>query len=229
MLDSRPLAFMEDNATPFLMEVTRRGEEDRKGGHLAHSVHGGLTLREVAQCPAEDMDHFQNIDKHRYFNTNNLWVDLRAIEESWTDLPLIVNRKPVIPHDEDSEKVIQLESAMGAAIGTVPNAGAIEVGRDRFFPVKTTNDLFGVRSDLYDVNESGELRATVEDPPPIDLDPEHYKMMAEFDALVQGAPSLKECRRLKVRGPVIFTAEDKLSGEVSLENLSQTPRRASEL
>ena len=156
-------------------------------------------------------------------------MDLRAIEESWTDLPLIVNRKPVIPHDEDSEKVIQLESAMGAAIGTVPNAGAIEVGRDRFFPVKTTNDLFGVRSDLYDVNESGELRATVEDPPPIDLDPEHYKMMAEFDALVLGAPSLRECQRLKVRGPVIFTAEDKLSGEVSLENLEKTPRRLLEL
>jgi UTP--glucose-1-phosphate uridylyltransferase len=111
-------------------------------------------------------------------------VDLRAIEESWTDLPLIVNRKPVIPHDEDSEKVIQLESAMGAAIGTVENAGAIEVGRDRFFPVKTTNDLFGVRSDLYEVTEAGELRSTVEDPPLIDLDPEHYKMMAEFDALV---------------------------------------------
>jgi UTP--glucose-1-phosphate uridylyltransferase len=156
-------------------------------------------------------------------------VDLRAIEESWTELPLIVNRKPVIPHDEHSEMIIQLESAMGAAIGTVPNAGAIEVGRDRFFPVKTTNDLFGVRSDLYEVKEAGALRATVEDPPRIDLDPEHYKMMAEFDALVQGAPSLKECRRLKVRGPVIFTAEDKLSGEVFLENLSQTPRRASEI
>jgi UTP--glucose-1-phosphate uridylyltransferase len=156
-------------------------------------------------------------------------VDLRAIEESWTDLPLIVNRKPVIPHDEDSEKVIQLESAMGAAIGTVENAGAIEVGRDRFFPVKTTNDLFGVRSDLYEVTEAGELRSTVEDPPLIDLDPEHYKMMAEFDALVQGAPSLKECRRLKVRGPVIFTAEDRLSGEVTLHNPGETALRLSEL
>ena len=77
---------------------------------------------------------FATPKESRIINTNNLWVDLRAIEESWTDLPLIVNRKPVVPHDEDSEKVIQLESAMGAAIGTVPNAGAIEVGRDRFSP-----------------------------------------------------------------------------------------------
>jgi UTP--glucose-1-phosphate uridylyltransferase len=111
----------------------------------------------------------------------------------------------------------------------VENAGAIEVGRDRFFPVKTTNDLFGVRSDLYEVTEAGALRATVDDPPLIDLDPEHYKMMAEFDALVQGAPSLKECRRLKVRGPVIFTAEDRLSGEVTLHNPGETALRLSEL
>jgi UTP--glucose-1-phosphate uridylyltransferase len=229
VLDSRPLAYMESHGVPFLMEVTRRGEEDRKGGHLAHSQEGGLVLREVAQCPPEDLAHFQDIGKHRYFNTNNLWVDLRAIEESWTELPLIVNRKPVVPHDEDSEKVIQLESAMGAAIGTVKGAGALEVGRDRFFPVKTTNDLFGVRSDLYEVDEAGALRATVEKPTQIDLDPEHYKMMAEFDALVLGAPSLKECRRLKVRGPIIFTAEDTLCGEVELSNSGPEPRRVGEL
>jgi UTP--glucose-1-phosphate uridylyltransferase len=156
-------------------------------------------------------------------------VDLRAIDESWTELPLIVNRKPVIPHDEDSPKVIQLESAMGAAIGTVAGAGAIEVGRDRFFPVKTTNDLFAVRSDLYRLNDASVLEATVEQTPGIDLDPKHYKMMGEFDALVKGAPSLRECTRLKVRGPVVFTGEEKLSGDVRLENQSEQPRRVSEL
>lgn len=156
-------------------------------------------------------------------------MDLRAIDESWTELPLIVNRKPVIPHDEDSPKVIQLESAMGAAIGTVKGAGAIEVGRDRFFPVKTTNDLFAIRSDLYRLNEAQVLEATVEDPPLIDLDPEHYKMMGEFEALVQGVPSLVECTRLTVRGPVMFTSEDRLVGEVTLENPTASPARIAEL
>jgi UDP-N-acetylglucosamine pyrophosphorylase len=228
-LDSRPLRYMEENNIPFLMEVTHREEEDRKGGHLAWSLDGRLILREVAQCPPEDLPSFQDINRHRYFNTNNLWVDLRAIDESWTELPLIVNRKPVIPHDEDSPKVIQLESAMGAAIGTVAGAGAIEVGRDRFFPVKTTNDLFAVRSDLYRLNDASVLEATVEQTPGIDLDPKHYKMMGEFDALVKGAPSLRECTRLKVRGPVVFTGEEKLSGDVRLENQSEQPRRVSEL
>ena len=229
VLDSRPLAYMEEHRIPFLMEVTRRGEDDRKGGHLAHTHNGALLLREVAQCPAEDLSHFQDISKHRFFNTNNLWVDLRAIEENWTELPLIVNRKPVIPHDEDSPKVIQLESAMGAAIGTVKGAGAIEVGRDRFFPVKTTNDLFALRSDLYRLNDAKVLEPTVDKPTAIDLDPEHYKMMGEFDALVQGAPSLRECTRLKVRGPVIFCHDDVLQGDVELCNPEKAPRRKNDL
>lgn len=229
VLDSRPLAYMEENDVPFLMEVTRRGEEDRKGGHLALSERGGLVLREVAQCPPEDMAAFVDISKHRYFNTNNLWVDLRAIEESWTDLPLIVNRKPVVPHDESSPKVVQLESAMGAAIGTVPGAAALEVGRDRFFPVKTTNELFAIRSDLYELDEAGALRAVVDRPPAIDLDPAHYKMMGEFDDLVTGVPSLRECRRLTVRGPVLFGSDDVLRGEVELRNDSDTALRPGDL
>jgi len=151
------------------------------------------------------------------------------LNEGWTELPLIVNKKPVNPQDLASAEIIQLETAMGAAIGTVEGAGAIEVGRDRFFPVKTTNDLLGVRSDLYEVDQCGVLQATVEKAPVIDLDPKHYKMMADFDALVRGAPSLRECGRLKVRGPVVFTDEDRLSGEVSLENPGETPRRVSEL
>ncbi len=229
VLDSRPLAYMAEHGVPFLMEVTRRGPEDRKGGHLAHSRDGGLLLREVAQCPKEDMASFVDTARHRYFNTNNLWVDLRAIEESWTDLPLIVNRKPVIPHDESSPQVFQLESAMGAAIGTVKGAAALEVGRDRFFPVKTTNDLFSVRSDLYELSDEGELKAAVETAPSVDLDPEHYKMMGEFDQLVQGAPSLKGCQSLKVRGPVIFSAEDRLTGVVDLHNPSSEPLPATGL
>ena len=227
--DSRIPAYMEEHGIPFLMEVTRRSEEDRKGGHLARSPAGGLVLREVAQCPSADLECFQDIEKHRFFNTNNLWVDLRAIDESWTELPLIVNRKPIIPHDPSSQQVIQLESAMGAAIGIVANAAAIEVGRNRFFPVKTTNDLFALRSDLYRLNEARVLEATVERPTVIDLDPVYYKMMGDLDALVRGVPSLRKCTRLTVRGPVVFTGEERLSGEARLENRFKEPRRVGEL
>lgn len=53
----------------------------------------------------------------------------------------------------------------GGAISTVKGAGAIEVGRDRFFPVKTTNDLFALRSDLYRLNESKVLEPWTRPPP----------------------------------------------------------------
>ena len=39
---------------------------------------GGLVLREIAQTPDEDLDAFQDVERHRYFNTNNLWLDLRG-------------------------------------------------------------------------------------------------------------------------------------------------------
>lgn len=228
-LDSRPLGYMARNDIPFLMEVTRRGEGDRKGGHLAQGASGELLLREVAQCPKDDMNSFTDISKHRFFNTNNLWVDLRAIEESWTDLPLIVNKKPVIPQQPNSPQVIQLETAMGAAIGTVTGAKALEVQRDRFFPVKTTNELFALRSDLYELDAAGQLHSLAEVSPTIDLDPDYYRMIADFDALVEGVPSLSRCQGLKVRGPIQLTSEDSLEGSVELINPSSTPKPVSQL
>jgi UTP--glucose-1-phosphate uridylyltransferase len=49
-------------------------------------------------------------------------------------LPLIANEKPVDPADPASPKVIQLETAMGAAIGVFPGARAVRVTRTRFVP-----------------------------------------------------------------------------------------------
>lgn len=217
-LDSRPVAHMLNNRLPFLMEVTRRGDNDKKGGHLAQNVEGGLLLREVAQCPERDMEAFQDIERHKFFNTNNLWLDLQALDESWTQLPLIVNRKPVYPHRPNSTQVVQLEQAMGAAIGVVPGAAAVEVGRDRFVPVKSTNELLLLRSDAYELSEDYTLRAAKKDLPRVDLDPEHYRLIEDFERLVEGAPSLLACQSLQVRGPVRLHGDMKLSGEVQLSN-----------
>ena len=66
-------------------------------------------------------------------------------------LPLIKNKKTVNPRDSSSPPVFQLETAMGSAIECFDDAGAVVVPRERFAPVKTTNDLFGLRSDAYKV------------------------------------------------------------------------------
>lgn len=67
------------------------------------------------------------------------------------ELPLIKNKKTVNPRDSSSPPVFQLETAMGSAIECFDDAGAVIVPRERFAPVKTTNDLFGLRSDAYKV------------------------------------------------------------------------------
>merc|ERR1712048_119323 len=122
-LDLKLLTHFAASKAPFMMEVAERTDADKKGGHLAKdSRTGGLILRESAQCASEDEDDFQNVQKHKFFNTNNLWIDLvilkRVFDENNGSIPLPVmqNRKTVDPRDRDSTNVIQLETAMGAAI-----------------------------------------------------------------------------------------------------------------
>ena len=153
------LGYLVENRLPFMMEAADRTIADRKGGHVGRLLNGQLILRESAQCPAEEMADFQDIRRHRYFNTNNLWLDLVALKDLLAarghilGLPMIVNRKTVDPRDSASTPVYQLETAMGSAIGVFPGARAIRVPRSRFAPVKTTDDLLAVRSDAYVLTE----------------------------------------------------------------------------
>ena len=105
-LDARLLRYFAESDKPFLMEVTRRTQVDKKGGHLAvRNSDKQMLLREVAQCPEEDLAEFQNIDKHRYFNTNSLWIRLDVLkqlldqEDGALPLPMIKNKKTVDPRD----------------------------------------------------------------------------------------------------------------------------------
>jgi len=79
VLDARILSWLARERVPFLMEAADRTEADGKGGHLARRRDDGLVLREAAQTPEEDLDAFQDVRRHRFFNTNNLWIDLRGV------------------------------------------------------------------------------------------------------------------------------------------------------
>jgi len=227
VLDPRILGWFAAEGMPFLMEVADRTEADRKGGHLARRADGdGLVLREIAQTPDEDVDAFQDVGRHRFFNTNNLWLDLRALDAVMRErdgvlgLPMIVNRKTVDPRDGSSPAVIQLETAMGAAIGVFEGARALRVPRTRFAPVKTTDDLLALRSDAYVLTE--ELHVTLAPsrsrPPVIDLDSAFYKRVGDFEErFAAGAPSLVACEALTVRGDVAFGAGVVVRGTVEVE------------
>ena len=125
-------------------------------------------------------------------------------------LPMIVNRKTVDPGDPGSPAVLQLETAMGAAIGVFDGARAIRVPRERFAPVKTTNDLLALRSDAYVLDAQARLRLApgrADGAPLVDLDPAYFKLIDDFDArFPAGPPSLVACERLTVTGDVTFGA-----------------------
>jgi UTP--glucose-1-phosphate uridylyltransferase len=228
-ISPRILGWFAHHGMPFLMEAAVRAESDRKGGHLARRRDGGgLLLREIAQTPEEDLEAFQTIGRHRFFNANTLWLDLRRLREELDrrhgvlGLPLIVNRKNVDPTDPSSPEVFQLETAMGAAVGVFEGARAVHIPRRRFAPVKTTDQLLALRSDAYVVH--GETDGAIElaragDPPVVSLDPAVYRLMAEFEArFPAGPPSLRRCDRLEVRGDVLFGADVEVHGSVVVEN-----------
>jgi UTP--glucose-1-phosphate uridylyltransferase len=221
VVEPRIAAWFAREELPFAMEVADRTEADRKGGHIARRRGDGLVLRETAQTPDEDLAAFQDVDRHRFFNANTLWIGLRALQRLLEErgnvlgLPMIVNRKTVDPSDPSSPEVIQLETAMGAAIGVFEGAAAIRVPRSRLVPVKTTDDLLALRTDAYELTPDYRLRGRA---PLIELDPDHFKLLADFEQrFPHGPPSLKECERLTVKGDVWFGRDVTVRGSVTIE------------
>eukprot|EP00758_Cryptobia_borreli_P008941 Tbor_TRINITY_DN5429_c3_g5::TRINITY_DN5429_c3_g5_i1::g.24685::m.24685/K00963/UGP2, galU, galF; UTP--glucose-1-phosphate uridylyltransferase len=236
-VDLSLLHYVADNKIDFLMEVCQRTEADKKGGHLARSKKDGrLLLRESAQSLGEDQNEFQNIEKHKYFNTNNLWMNLKALKEEMNrnggmiPLPVIRNEKTVNPTDESSMKVIQFETAMGAAINCFKNAAAVLVPRTRFAPVKTCSELLGLRSDAFVLTDDFRLVLNEKrngKPPLISLENKHYKYLDDFEKLFGSKmciPSLVDCTRLTVKGPIEFEENVKIIGDVTITNSDENKR-----
>jgi UDP-N-acetylglucosamine pyrophosphorylase len=231
-MDLSLLQHFAQSGRSFLMEVCERSAADRKGGHLAQRD-GQLLLRELAQCPEADRPAFQDIGRHRFFNTNNLWLRLDRLKSlldqngGMVPLPVIRNSKTLDPRDTTSPKVIQLETAMGAAVECFEDAGAVLVSRSRFAPVKTTSDLLAVRSDAYELKP--DFRVALSDaregvPPAVRLDPQYNTLVDQLETSLKGGiPSLKDCTSLTTEGPVMFTAENIFRGQVTVRNPSPTP------
>jgi UTP--glucose-1-phosphate uridylyltransferase len=186
LADVRIAAWLAAQQVPFALEAVRGTPADRKGGHLAR-YRGRVVLRETAQVPGGDTS-FTDVGRWRWYNTNNIWIDLRALKDlqaadpAAPALPLIVNRETVDPRDPASTPVIQLEWAMGAAIGSVRGARAVHVPRSRFAPVKTTDDLLVVRSDAYELTGDGQMRPGFDGPAPVvTLDKDFYKLLPDFE------------------------------------------------
>ena len=233
-LDTTILGYFIEQQAAFMMEVADRTPADRKGGHLARrKTDGQLVLRESAQCPDTDDAFFQDISRHRYFNTNNIWLHLPTLQQMMQEregilgLPMILNRKNVDPRDPESPAVYQIETAMGSAIALFADARALRVSRSRFSPVKTTNELLAVRSDAYILTDDFRVMLHPQrwgKNVVVDLDPLFYKLIDQFDArFPYGPPSLHRCDKLMVRGDVVFGRNIVLEGEIEIINEDDDP------
>ena len=226
--DAQLAGWFAQSGAPYAAEVCSRTANDRKGGHLAVRISDGqLILRDSAQTAPEDQRFFQDEHAHPFFHANNLWLDLPRLRDAMSarngvlELPLIRNEKTVDPSDSRSTAVIQLESAMGAAIEVFDGAQAIAVPRHRFLPVKTTNELLLLRSDVFDLGDDGRIRP-LSAIPAVDLDPRYYKLVDEFDDRVRVVPSLRRASSLTVLGDWVFDAPVALEGDVSLPDTGAT-------
>ncbi|GAB3037634.1 UTP--glucose-1-phosphate uridylyltransferase [Nocardioides flavus (ex Wang et al. 2016)] len=223
--DARVAGWFAQSGAPFAIEAVRRTPSDRKGGHFARrKADGRIVLRESAQTLDVDKEALSDLDRHRYASTNNLWFDIRAMVEALDarggilGLPLIRNVKHLDPADSSTPEVIQIETAMGAAIEVFEGARTIEVGRDRFVPVKTTDDLLVLRSDVYDIGKDFVLDQAGDGVPFVSLDGDFYKLVGDFDKrFPEGAPSLREAESFTVDGDWTFGPKVRVVGDVSLE------------
>ena len=219
--DPRVAGWFAGSGAPFAIEAVRRTPSDRKGGHFAkRRSDGRIVLRETAQTLPEDAEALGDLSRHRFASTNNLWFDLRAMRDELDrrdgilGLAMIKNTKTVDPADPDSPEVVQIETAMGAAIEVFDGARTIEVGRDRFVPVKTTNDLLVLRSDCYRIDERAVLHQVPEEVPFVDLGSD-YKHVSGFEQrFPDGVPSLAEATSFVVHGDWTFGAEVTVVGDV---------------
>jgi UTP--glucose-1-phosphate uridylyltransferase len=235
-IDEALLGYFVEKRLPFMMEVAEKTPADIKGGHLARHRNGRLILREAAQCPKNEIAAFQDIQRYRFFNTNNIWVNLEflrdlIVRERIIELPMIVNPKTVDPRDEQSPRVYQIETAMGSGISLFEGAAAVNVPRSRFLPVKTCNDLLVVRSDCFVYSEREGLRlnparaaAGRNEAIKIQLDSKYY---GKFDLLEErfkeGEPSLVDCDALTIRGDVRFEGDVVIRGAVAITNSGSRP------
>jgi UTP--glucose-1-phosphate uridylyltransferase len=229
--DEKLLGYFVKKDLPFLMEVTIRSKADSKGGHLARMKQGGLILREIAQCPEEELESFQNINIYKYFNTNSIWINLKKLKQELgrdnqvLPLAMIRNPKPLNPRDEKTPPVYQVETAMGSAISLFEGAEAICVPRSRYAPVKTCRDLLVVWSDVYTLTEQydfSRLPGHREKLPLVELDSRYYRKIDDLkERFPYGAPSLLECQSFTVKGDVVFGKDVVIKGTAVITNTSQ--------
>jgi len=213
-VDLKILQYLQQSNAPFVMEVTPKTIADVKGGTLV-TLNNHIRLLEIAQVPKAHTRDFMNVRKFKVFNTNNIWINLRALktklEQAPLALDLIVNQKKI-----GNLPIIQLETALGSAISQFPQSKAILVDRNRFLPVKTTSDLLLVQSNLFLLDGGNIIRNPdrhFDQLPLISLG-KHFQTVEQYQERIPNIPNIVDLHALTIIGNVYLGNEITLSGNV---------------
>uniref|UniRef100_A0A8C5M589 UTP--glucose-1-phosphate uridylyltransferase n=1 Tax=Leptobrachium leishanense TaxID=445787 RepID=A0A8C5M589_9ANUR len=175
-----------------------------------------VTDKTRADVPKPHVDEFKSVSKFKIFNTNNLWISLSAIkrlqEAHAIDMEIIVNPKTL----DGGLNVIQLETAVGAAIKSFENSLGINVPRSRFLPVKTTSDLLLVMSNLYSLNAGSLTMSEKREFPTVPLVKlgSSFTKVQDYLKRFESIPDMLELDHLTVSGDVTFGKNLVLKGTV---------------
>lgn len=213
-VDLKILQYFASEDLDFCMELTEKTRADIKGGTLIN-YNGILTLLEIAQVPSNKKSEFTSVRKFKVFNTNSIWIRLKALKEidiDKFDLDIIQNKKVV-----NGESVIQLETAMGAAIKNFPSNCGILVPRTRFLPIKTCSDLFLVESNVFE-EKNGYLsynpNKLTKSNPTVKLIGKNFSKITEYEEAFESIPDIVDLEILTVVGDVKFGKNVVLKGIV---------------
>jgi len=215
-VDWKILKHASQSKTDFIMEVTEKTRADIKGGTLIKYGQTPLKLLEIAQVPKEHVPDFTSIKKFKIFNTNNLWVNLKALKEVlWANM---LDKVDIIPNPKvtGGVRILQLETAAGAAIACFKRPLSINVPRYRFLPVKSTSDLFVIQSDLFSINHGSLTMSALRSfpsPPVVKLG-NFFKNVSDYQNRLGGRPNLLELDQLTISGDVTLGRGVVLKGTV---------------
>ena len=177
-----------------------------RGGTSRGTETGTCCCARRRRRPKRTRRAFEDIERHRFFNTNNLWVDARVLKER-VRAPRRCARPADDPQSQDGRSArpvvarrVSAGDGHGCGVGGVRRSPRSGGAARRFTPVKTTNDLLGLRSDAYVMDARRQVVVSPErtrGPLLVDLDPDCYRLLPGFEErFPQGAPSLVDCDRL---------------------------------
>eukprot|EP01132_Coremiostelium_polycephalum_P008401 gene8401-10317_t len=211
VIDIQVLNHIHLQKVEFGLEVTNRINTDSTGGILM-SYKEKLHLLELSQVRQDKLKRFKDF---KYWNTNNIWVNLKSVQSLLKEDKLVLDWIVAYP-SEDHKTMVQLETPAGMGIQNFQNSVAIFVPRDRYRPIKSTSQLLLAQSNLFQF-EHGQVvlnpKREATDIPLVKLG-EDFQTISEYEKRFKSIPDMLELDHLTVSGDVYFGSKCTLKGTV---------------